>query len=275
MATGFLHPGAMGASLAAVCRGTRLWCSDSRSEATRTRAVNAGLDDVESIEALVRRADIIISVCPPAEALGVATAVAEAGFDGIYADINAVSPATARLIGLRFTRFVDGGVVGPPVGGVGSTRLYLSGDAAAEVADLWTGTPLETRVVDGGAGAASAVKICFAAWTKGTAALLLAVRALAVAEDVEDALLSEWATSMPGLAEQSERAAVGNAPKAWRFAGELDEIAGSFAAHRLPDGFGKAAEEVYERLARFKDSTDTTLDDVIGALLQPPGGELS
>ncbi len=274
MATGFLHPGAMGASLAAVCRGTRLWCGDGRSEATKARAVAAGLEDVEFIGALVRRADIIISLCPPAEALGVAIAVADAGFDGIYADVNAVAPATARLIGQRFTRFVDGGVVGPPVGAAGSTRLYLSGDAATDVAALWTGTPLETRVVDGGAGAASAVKICFAAWTKGTAALLLAIRALAVAEDVEHAVLAEWATSMPGLAEQSERAAVGNAPKAWRFAGELDEIADSFAAHALPDGFGRAAAAVYERLAQFKDATDTTLRAVIDVLLQP-GADLT
>ena len=91
-----------------------------------------------------------------------------------------------------------------------------------------------------------------------------------VAEGVEDALLAEWATSMPGLAGQAQRAAVGNAPKAWRFAGELEEIADSFAAHSLPDGFGKAAAAIYERLSQFKDTTGTTLDDVIDALLQSP-----
>ncbi|MDP9465408.1 MAG: DUF1932 domain-containing protein, partial [Actinomycetota bacterium] len=183
------------------------------------------------------------------------------------------SPATARAIGGQFRQFVDGGVIGPPVRAKGSTRLYLTGDAAGEVADLWRGTALETRLVDGGAGAASAVKVCFAAWTKGTAALLLAIRALAVAEDVEEALLAEWATSIPGLAEQSELAAVGNAPKAWRFAGELDEIAESFAAHTLPDGFGRAAAEVYERLAGFKGVTGATLSAVIDALSRPRIGD--
>ena len=269
MATGFLHPGAMGASLAAGCRGTRLWCGDGRSDTSRSRASAAGLEDVGSIAELAQRADVIISVCPPASAIDVADAVVMAGFEGIYVDVNAISPATARLIGTRFSRFVDGGVVGPPVRSAGTTRLYLSGDDAGEVADLWAGSPLETRVVEGGAGAASAVKVCFAAWTKGTAAMLLAIRALTTAEGVEDALLAEWATSMPGLEEQSERAASGNAPKAWRFAGELEEIAASFAAHDLPAGFGTAAADVYQRMAGFKDSSTATLPDVIEALRHP------
>ncbi len=269
MVTGFVHPGAMGASLAAACDGERLWCGHGRSVATRTRAEAAGMEDVGSIDVLVRRADVIVSVCPPASAIAVARSISAAGFDGVYIDVNAVSPATAREVAKLFERFVDGGVVGPPVQKPGNTRLYLSGDAATQVARLWAGSPLETLVVDGGPGAASAVKVCFAAWTKGSAALLLAIRALAKAETVEDALLAEWATSMPDLAGQSERAAATNAPKAWRFAGELDEIADSFAAHGLPDGFGRAASDVYERLSRFKNDSNVTLREVIGALRHP------
>lgn len=227
------------------------------------------MEDVGSIDALVRRADVIVSVCPPASAMAVARSICSAGFDGVYVDVNAVSPATAREIAKLFGQFVDGGVVGPPVSRRGDTRLYLSGGAAARVAQLWAGSPLETRVVDGGAGAASAVKVCFAAWTKGGAALLLAIRALAEAEMIEDALLAEWATSMPDLVAQSERAAATNAPKAWRFAGELAEIGNSFAAHGLPDGFGRAASEVYERMSRFKNDPDVTLHEVIDALRHP------
>lgn len=269
MTTGFLHPGAMGASLASTCRGVRLWCGEGRSEATRARAIDAGMEDVGSLDALVRRADVIISVCPPGAARDVANQVSALGFGGIYVDVNAISPATTRSVGGQFARFVDGGVVGPPVRSPGTTRLYLSGNDAANVTELWSGTPLETHVVEGGAGAASAVKICFAAWTKASAALLLTIRALADAEGVEDALLAEWATSMPGLAEQSERVASSNASKAWRFAGELEEIAASFSAHGLPDGFGTAAAEVYHRLAGFKDTAGTSLDDVIQALAHP------
>jgi 3-hydroxyisobutyrate dehydrogenase-like beta-hydroxyacid dehydrogenase len=272
MATGFLHPGAMGASLATVCRGDRLWCGNGRSDATRTRAKAAGMEDVGSLEDLIARADVIVSACPPGAAVEVAEAVSRVGFDGTYVDANAIAPTTARSIAARFANFVDGGVVGPPVRAAGTTRLYLSGDLAHDVAALWKDTLLETRVVDGGAGAASAVKVCFAAWTKGTAALLLAIRALAAAENVEDALLAEWATSQPGLDDQAVRAATGNAPKAWRFAGELDEIATAFAAHDLPDGFATAASDVYQRLAQFKDVSDITLQDVISALRLPAGG---
>ena len=115
MATGFLHPGAMGASLAAACRGDRLWCGNGRSDATRIRAEAAGIEDVGSLDALVKRADVIVAVCPPASAIAVADDVAALGFAGIYVDVNAVSPATSRAIGARFAQFVDGGVVGPPV----------------------------------------------------------------------------------------------------------------------------------------------------------------
>jgi 3-hydroxyisobutyrate dehydrogenase-like beta-hydroxyacid dehydrogenase len=229
------------------------------------------MEDVGSLDELVARADVIVSVCPPGAATEVAEGVSSAGFDGTYVDANAISPATARSIGARFANFVDGGVVGPPVRVGGITRLYLSGDLAHDVAALWNDTLLETRVVDGGPGAASAVKVCFAAWTKGTAALLLAIRALAAAENVEDALLAEWATSQPGLDDQATRAA-GNAPKAWRFADELDEIAKAFASHDLPDGFATAASDVYERLAQFKDVAGTTLQDVIKALRLPADG---
>lgn len=99
--------------------------------------------------------------------------------------------------------------------------------------------------------------------------MLLAVRALARAEGVEDALLAEWAMSMPELTARSERVATANAPKAWRFGGELREIASASAAHGLPDGFGRAAAEVYDGLAPLRDAEDVTLAAVLDALLAP------
>ena len=95
MTTGFLHPGAMGASMAALCAGPRLWVGRGRSGATRARALAAHMVEVKSIRELVAHADVIISVCPPGEALHVADGVANAGFGGIYVDANATSPATA------------------------------------------------------------------------------------------------------------------------------------------------------------------------------------
>ncbi len=267
--TGFLHPGAMGASLAAACGGRLLWCGSGRSESTRERAEASGMEEVVTLAELAERSDVLVSVCPPGLAVDVADQVVEAGFDGLYVDVNAVAPATARAIAERFERFVDGGIIGPPVHGAGSTRLYLAGDEADAVAGLWHGSDLETRLVNGPAGAASAVKVCFAAWTKGTAALLLAVRALADAEMVGDVLLEEWASSIPELADQSELTALGNAPKAWRFAGEMEESADAFAAHGLPDGFSRAAAELYKRLAPLKDVPGADLAAVVDLLRTP------
>jgi 3-hydroxyisobutyrate dehydrogenase-like beta-hydroxyacid dehydrogenase len=181
----------------------------------------------------------------------VAREVAAAGFAGTFVDGNAVAPATARRVAelVAPARFVDGGIVGPPPSRPGTTRFHLSGDGAEEVAALFAGTTAEARVHPGGPGAASAVKVCFAAWTKGTAALLLAIRALAEAEGVTDGLLAEWATSLPDLAARSD-AARGTVTKAWRFVGEMEESAHAFVEAGLPGGFSQAAAEVYASLAR-------------------------
>ena len=266
--TAFLHPGEMGASVAGACRGDRLWVGSGRSEATARRAATAGLVDAGSLEALASSAATIVSVCPPDQAVAVATEVAAAGFTGTYVDANAVAPGTARTIAAMFDRFVDGGIVGPPVSPARQTRLYLSGECAADVAALWDGSDLQVLVVEGGPGAASAVKVCFAAWTKGTAALLLAIRALAVAEGVETDLLALWAASRPELGPMAERAAATSAAKAWRWQGEMEEIAASFVAHDLPAGFHGAAAETFGRMAVFKDVAEPpSLDMVVRSLL--------
>ena len=151
----------------------------------------------------------------------------------------------------------------------GITRLYLSGDDMTEVGDvasLWDGSMLDVRPIDGGPGAASAVKIAYATWTKVSSSMLLAVRALARAEGVEAPLLDEWAISQPGTAERSEATARMTAFKAWRFDGEMAEIAAAFAANGLPPGFGEAARDIFGRMAGFKGVDDATLDEVLDAV---------
>ena len=270
---GLLHPGEMGSSVGAAGRagGARvLWTSEGRSASTRTRAAAEGLDDAGSLASLVAASDVILSVCPPDAAVDQARAVAALGFSGVYVDGNAVAPATTREVGSIVEKsgatFVDGGIIGPPARARGTTRLYLSGGEATRVASLFAGTALEAVVVEGGAGAASAVKMCYAAWTKGSAALLLAVRGLAAAEGAEAALLAEWALSQKDLAARSESAAKGNSPKAWRFIGEMDEIAATFAHAGLPDGFHKAAGEIYRRMSGYKDAPAPSIEDLARAL---------
>jgi 3-hydroxyisobutyrate dehydrogenase-like beta-hydroxyacid dehydrogenase len=256
----------MGATIGATCGAAVLWCSAGRSSESADRAAAAGLTAVDDLGELVDRSDVVVSVCPPDAAIAVADEVATIGFDGIYVDANAIAPATARTVSDRFQRFVDGGIIGPPAVRPGTTRMYLSGVDATTVAELWDGSMLDVRTIDGGPGAASATKIAYATWTKVSSALLLAVRSLARTEGVEEALLTEWAISQPGAAQRSEATARATAPKAWRFDGEMAEIGAAFAADGLPAGFGEAAREIYARMAAFKGVDDATLDDVLDRL---------
>ena len=266
MTVGLLHPGAMGVTVGSSCLDEVVWCSDGRSSDTRARAAAARFTDATTLAQVVERSDLIVSVCPPGQALSVADAVSGLGFSGVYVDANAIAPSTARAIGERFEHFVDGGIVGPPALASGTTRLYLSGGDAEHVAGRW-GSPLDVRVIAGGAGAASALKMAYAMWTKISAALLLDVRALARIEGVEEALLVEWAMSQPGTADRSEATASRVGPKAWRFAGEMDQMAITAQDAGLPPGFADAAAEVYRRLADLKDEERPTLNDVIARLV--------
>jgi 3-hydroxyisobutyrate dehydrogenase-like beta-hydroxyacid dehydrogenase len=292
---GLLHPGEMGAAVAGCLTGRGyqvLWVPAGRSPATRDRAAAAGLtaaagpDAAGQVAGLARRADVILSVCPPHAALGVARAVAAAGFTGTYADANAISPGTAHQVraitGAAGARYVDGGIIGlPPSPGPGEeaspggTRLYLAagpegGDEqgpAAQVATLFEGTPLTPVILrNDNPAAASALKMAYASWTKGSAALLLAARALARAEGVQDSLLAEWSLSQPGLGGRSLGAARSAAAKGWRWVGEMEEIAASMTSDGLPGGFHQAAAEVFRRSSSDA-STGGPGDAVIGAVL--------
>lgn len=274
MVAGVLHPGEMGAAVGAclVRQGHQvLWASQDRGPASAGRAAGAGLADAGTPGSLAGRADVILSICPPHAALAVARSVA--GFRGVYVDANAVSPATTREVGRAVTAggasFVDGGIIGQPPAATGGSagagsRLYLAGPEAERVAALFAGTPLAAVVIGVEPGQASAIKMAYAAWTKGTAALILAARALAGAEGVEDELLREWEQSQPMLPARCESAARSAARKGWRWVGEMEEIAASMAAAGLPEGFHRAAAEVFRRSAAA--DTDAA-GDVLAALL--------
>ncbi|HST18391.1 MAG TPA: DUF1932 domain-containing protein [Gaiellaceae bacterium] len=240
MIIGLLHPGEMGAALgdALVAGGHEvLWASEGRSEATRARA--AAFRDAGTAAGVAAASDVILSVCPPHAAVEVASATA--GFPGLYVDANAISPATAREVAALHERFVDGGIIGSPPRAAGTTRLYLSGDDAHAVAGLFAGSVVDARVVSG----ASALKMVYAAWSKGTAALLLAIRDVARAEGVWDDLQEEWRESAPELFDRLAGAERSAAAKGWRWIGEMEEIADTFAAAGAPAGFHRAAAEVY------------------------------
>ncbi len=275
-----LHPGNMGATIgaAAAAGGAKVvWASEGRSPATAKRAKQAGLLDVRTIGAALSQSEVVLAVCPPHAAVEVARTVAEMKFDGVYVDANAVSRATAEEIGEIVTRagaaFVDGGIIGSPVKQAGTTRLYLSGAEAVPIAGLFKRSMLDARAIGSEPGAASALKLAYAAWTKCSDILALAIRAYANREKVDDALLNEWTISQPALAKKCDRAAAIAVPKAWRYVGEMREIAEAFQSAGLPGGFHNAAAEVCERLACFKDQTEPppTMDAVLRVLSERTG----
>ena len=267
-----LHPGAMGASIgAALVAGGHCpsWVADGRSAETAKRAEDAGLSRAETLAAGLAGAELVISVCPPHAAVDVAGSVRDAGFSGIYVDGNAVSPGTAEVVHRLFdARYVDGGIIGPPAWRAGATRLYLSGERAHEVAALFEGSLVDARAIGTAATEASALKMCYAAFTKGSSALLLAVRALAERNGVSDELLAEWDISQPGLRSRSAGTAKSTSLKAWRFEGEMREIAATFADADLPSGFHQGAAELYARMAGLKDTPGgAEIDVVLGEIL--------
>ena len=244
-----LHPGAMGAAVAAclVERGHEVgWLRIGRSDATVRRAAEAGLTPFDDLAELLAHADMVFSICPPHGALDVARGLA--GFEGIVVDANAVSPETAMLISDTVTAggagYVDGGIIGPPPLTAGTTRLYLAGDDG-EVANLFAGSALDAVNLTGAAPAASALKMTYAAWTKTTAALLVSIRDTAAAYGVDADLATEWAMSQPHLADAWLRAREQTQEKGWRWAYELAEVGRTFAAVGQPEGFGAAASEVF------------------------------
>lgn len=271
-----LNPGAMGAAVGACCKqaGHQVyWVSEGRGPASRQRAQAQELTEAATLREALRKVDIVISVCPPHAAQETAAAVIEQRFRGIYVDANAISPATSQAIQQQLEaariRYVDGGIIGQPPVKAGTTRLYLAGADAPEAAALFAGSWMDARCLDAPAGAASALKMTYAAWTKGAGALLGAIRALAQANGIEEALLDEWALSQPELVGRSRYVAE-RADKAWRWVGEMQEIAATFEAAGLPGDFHHGAAEIYQRLALFKGVEEApSFLQVSNALLKP------
>ena len=249
---GLLHPGAMGAAVGRVLTQsgrTVVWASEGRSAETAARAREADLQDAGTAAELAARSELVLAICPPHGALDTARTVGP--LTGLYLDANAVSPATAAeiraVVEAAGARYVDGAIIGPPPDATNAPRLYLSGADGPEVAELFAGSALDALVLDGEPTAASALKMAYAGWTKGTAALLLTMRDAARAHGVEDALVREWEHSIPSLPERSAHAARQADEKGWRWVAEMQEIAATLAAADLPTGFHEAAAEVFER----------------------------
>ncbi|MDQ6673125.1 MAG: DUF1932 domain-containing protein [Chloroflexota bacterium] len=253
---GILSPGEMGSGVGTVLHqhGLRVLTRlAGRGPDSRARAQDAGFEDVPDLEALVRQADVVLSIVPPSVAGSVADQVAAAvratGADVLYADCNAVAPSTVQRIATTLldagARFADAGIIGPPPTRPGN-RIFASGAGAGDL-QMLAAFGLDVRVLGPDVGQASGLKMCYAALTKGLQALgaelLVAARLLGV----EDTLREEQneGASLAAVRHFVERSLPTMPPKAYRWIGEMEEIARCFEDLGLPGRMLLGAADVY------------------------------
>jgi hypothetical protein len=140
-------------------------------------------------------------------------------------------------------------VIGPPAWEPGQSVLWLSGAAAPQVAALFDGTPFAARVLGGGLGAASGLKACFALQSKAMPAVWLMIAAAAREYGVESELAEELVRGGVDYPAVLHRIEAGAGTKAWRWAGEMEQAGAAMAALGLPDGYSRAAAQMYRMLA--------------------------
>ena len=256
---------AVGAALARA--GFRVVTDLSRRNAhSRALAARAGLEDLGSLAAVVQSAELLLSILPPAAAFRFAADVAATlratGARLTFADCNAVAPDTVRSIAKLFdgtgASFVDAGIVGraPRADGGERTRFYVSGSERRVLLDL--AVP-ELRMLDMGEeiGAASALKMAYAALNKGTDALHAAVLLAAERLGVRAPLMKEFeATQKEAVARMTARLPF-LAATAARFTGEMAEIAKTFESVGVTPAFHEGAEWLYALLATTPLASET------------------
>ncbi|WP_030807256.1 NAD(P)-dependent oxidoreductase [Streptomyces sp. NRRL S-337] len=275
-AVGILHPGSMGAAVAA-CAATNAatvrWCTEGRSPASKARAEQFGLMPVATLQELLDRSDIVIGLCPPAAAEDLARDVAACRFDGVYVEANAINPErSARIAALLgpATTVVDGGVVGsPPVSGKTPT-LYLSGSetATARVEGLFVNTTVRTKVLGTKVGQASALKLAYASFQKASRVLVGLAIGLAREHDVDQELIEVASRRTDSYLSEPEYIAK-TAARAWRWGPELEEAADMLATAGLPPEVLRAAASTLARWNDVKDDSELTLTDALNRLAQP------
>ncbi|HEX2654312.1 MAG TPA: DUF1932 domain-containing protein [Xanthobacteraceae bacterium] len=253
-----LAPGAMGAGVGKrlIDHGVQVWTLlAGRSSASRKRATDAGM--IDTPEQRIIGADFILSIVPPSQALPMAERLAgllaQARHKPIYVDCNAVSPKTVEHIGTLFEDicpFVDAGIIGgPPKSGLQGPRFYSSGMHTARFAAL-RDFGLDVRLLEGPIGAASALKMSYAGITKGLTALGSAMMLAATRAGAAQALHTELAQSQPALLTWLTRQIPPMFPKAYRWVGEMEEIADFLAEDKGASRIFGGAAELYDRLAQ-------------------------
>jgi len=262
--------GEMGAAVAQRLRlsGARVRVSlNGRSADSERRALRAGLEIVSDDSALVSNAAFVLSIVPPGVAVQVAnqyrTSFAAAAKGVIFADCNAIAPATARRIGEVLAgcpcRYVDAGIIGgPPPEDLSKPgpRFYASGADAHRLEEL-NEFGLEVAVIDGPIGAASGLKMSYAGLTKGITALGTAMVAAAMRDGLGDALRNELARTQPQILRRIGQSVPAMFSKAYRWVAEMEEIAEFLGGEERGSTIYRGAARLYQRIAEEGAHRDT------------------
>ncbi len=269
---GLLHPGSMGAAFGAQLRRQNvrvLWCTDGRSSRSRARAENAGLEGVQNLGQLVARADVLLSLCPPAAAMDVAQQVAACELDGqLYIEANAITPSRVKDVAelLPGAVVIDGAVVGsPPTGGKQPT-LYLSGNpnGCTRAMALFSESDVKTKVLGAEVGAASALKLSYSSYQKASRVLAALAYGVADASGVAGELL-EIAGKRGGSYLTEIDYIRKTASRAWRWGPELNDAAALLREAGLPDDLMRAASRVLSRWSGARER-ELTIDEALSHL---------
>jgi L-threonate 2-dehydrogenase len=248
-------------------RGLRvLTALEGRSAASAKRAEAAGMIAASWDE--IARADIFISLVPPSEALPLARRMASlfraCGTHPLYADLNAINPGTAVAAAAALSEagciFADGSICGPaPAPGKPSPAIYASGPGAPAFGAL-AAYGLDIRVMDAPVGAASAVKICQSGLTKGYTALASVVARAAMRYGAGETVMRELQETRAGLIDFLRPATLRMFDKAYRFAGEMEEIAEFVDGEAQGRQIFEAFAEVYRLLAEDRRGANAESD---------------
>jgi 3-hydroxyisobutyrate dehydrogenase-like beta-hydroxyacid dehydrogenase len=264
---GIVSPGDMGHAVGRVLKsgGRRVVTSlAGRSARSRKFAEAAGLEDAGSLDGVIGTADLVLSIMPPASALGFAKEAAAAMLRAAkrphFVDCNAVSPATVQEIGRVMAgvgaSFSDCGIIGPPPGGRGTgataqgqaTRLYVSGPQAEQLKAL-DGNGIAIRPLGGEIGRASGMKMVYSALNKGALGLYTATLITAERLGLTGELMAELGASQKAIHDRIAAAVPWLATDAERWIGEMEEISATFAAAGVTPRYHEGAADIYRLLA--------------------------
>ena len=267
-----MSPGDMGHAVGQVLSESGIdviTCTDGRSQRTKNLAEMAGLRQVATLEDMVIQADLVLSIMVPSKAMSFVREISphfeSSKTPTYFADCNAVSPqsalAMAEVINQAGGKFIDGGIIGTAPTKGDTPRFYVSGPDASLVMEL-DGRGIIVKVIGNKVGQASGIKMCYAALTKGTNTLHVALLTAASRMGLTDDLRKEFEFSQKSHLAAMEKGISRLPANAHRWIGEMEEIAATFENLGVTPNFHKGAAEIYKMLnsTPFAKESPETID---------------